>query len=578
MVELHLNVLEAAKKRTKRKFLELLDNLPPVLEETYEQLWLQLVEQADEDVLLAKSVLTWLCYAIESLEISALRHALASSEPGILYVDDDDLVTEEEIVAVCLGLISVRTESKKVRFVHGTAEEFFPSYLTKTLHTAHFDLARSCIQYLSLSVFSEWACSNAPELDDILLRYPFLPYAATQWGNHARKAPENNLVDLILGLLNQAGNRNCAACLLLTFGNCYEDFVPHPWVTINGLDLACFFGLQVTVAALLDSGHHVDSQDSSGWTPLRWAVYGKQTDITNQLLRAGTDMTLKDGNGDTTLMWVLGRRHAVLRYEQIYISGDSRVHIGDRIATYGLASAGSHIGIIPDIRSSKSVVNILIQATENVDFPICRERTVLLQASENHQLQIVSLLVERGADINRRDEEGMNPLLWALHYPRVYRYFSRVYISDESKVLLGDSIALHPATTLSNVQSPALYTDQYALTQKEEDVIRSLIGSDLETTDVQGRTALSLAMESHSPKLVNHLLDLGARIDSTDRDDLTPLMWACKQPRPSKTCFTEIYVSDNATAICGTILNFHDLAEYYDIALKDHQTTEDHSR
>ena len=61
-------------------------------------------DQSEEDVCLAKDILTWVYHAINPLTIDELQHALATSNlEGDKVIDEEDLTDTEILVSICAG-------------------------------------------------------------------------------------------------------------------------------------------------------------------------------------------------------------------------------------------------------------------------------------------------------------------------------------------------------------------------------------------------------------------------------------------------------------------------------------------
>lgn len=65
---------------------------------------------------LAKLALTWLVYANDTLTVEDLLHAIAV-DPDTYQFDDQREVSEDQLMAVCCGLISVDPETRQIRLV-----------------------------------------------------------------------------------------------------------------------------------------------------------------------------------------------------------------------------------------------------------------------------------------------------------------------------------------------------------------------------------------------------------------------------------------------------------------------------
>lgn len=110
--------------------------------------------------------------------------------------------------------------------------------------------------------------------------YPFLPYAATYWGDHARECVQNMaLVDercmklrsSVLQYLNLTENRNSAAQVEYgtSYGHVYAGNYPNELAAIS---VAASFGLTSIIDLLLAEDADVNAQDSYGCTPLNRAA------------------------------------------------------------------------------------------------------------------------------------------------------------------------------------------------------------------------------------------------------------------------------------------------------------------
>ena len=73
---------------------------------------------------LAKEVLSRITYAKRPLSIIELQHILGV-DVGKSQLDEDNVPQVEYLVSVCTGLVTVDKESRIIRLVHYTIEEYF---------------------------------------------------------------------------------------------------------------------------------------------------------------------------------------------------------------------------------------------------------------------------------------------------------------------------------------------------------------------------------------------------------------------------------------------------------------------
>lgn len=125
----------------------------------------------------------------------------------------------------------------------------------------------------------------------------------------------------------------------------------------------------------------------------------------------------------------------------------------------------------------------------------------------------VRYLVEQGADINRRDKDGITPLLTAARTP--YPELARVLVELGADTELADPDGLTPLI--------------YAAWRNSAETVSLLASSgvNLETANAAGLTALCLAAQHGRTKAVAALIAAGAEVDkAVGGGGYTPLMLA----------------------------------------------------
>ena len=140
-------------------------------------------------------------------------------------------------------------------------------------------------------------------------------------------------------------------------------------------------------------------------------------------------------------------------------------------------------------------------------------RTPLHWAARGANNEVLAYLVEKGADLNVLDNSGTAPL---------HSLASRGN-ADGVRIVLAKGADIN--IKASNKSAPL----HFAALGRRVEVLRLLVErkADLESRDEQGRTPLVVAArEMAGPDVVRTLLDLGARIDSTDRFGDTALSLA----------------------------------------------------
>ncbi len=136
------------------------------------------------------------------------------------------------------------------------------------------------------------------------------------------------------------------------------------------LTAAAFNGNDRLVKLLLDSGAGPGIVDATGKAPMVYAAAKGFAGIVTKLLETGVDVNARYGNDLTALMWAAGH------------SND--VPVGEGLDT----------------------VNLLLDRGALTGLADNRGRTALMVAAERGHAEIVSRLIEAGADPRTRDKDG----------------------------------------------------------------------------------------------------------------------------------------------------------------------------
>ncbi|KAJ5731300.1 ankyrin repeat-containing protein [Penicillium malachiteum] len=125
---------------------------------------------------LAVKVLSWITCATRPLRASELRYAVAIKH-GESQFDEEDMPHIEDMVSVCMGLITMDDESSIVRLVHYTTQEYLRARKDWLLN-AHTKIARSSVTCLSFGIFEIGCSLTAESLDERLRSTALYGYAA----------------------------------------------------------------------------------------------------------------------------------------------------------------------------------------------------------------------------------------------------------------------------------------------------------------------------------------------------------------------------------------------------------------
>ena len=173
-----------------------------------------------------------------------------------------------------------------------------------------------------------------------------------------------------------------------------------------------------TVRALIKSGADVNARSGDGSTPLLWAAHTSNEDIARALIAAKASVDVANDYGVTPLLEA-SKTGDVAMMELLLSAG----------ANPSLAHPEGETPLIAAARSgSVPAVRLLLARGVNVNAAETYQQTTALMwaAAENH-VDIVDLLIEAGADVNRQGHVtaitdrknadhptgGFTPLMWA---------------------------------------------------------------------------------------------------------------------------------------------------------------------
>jgi len=280
------------------------------LEGAYKEAVERIDSQARGDRDLAHNVISWLVNAQRPLTTTELQHALAI-EPGDHELDEDKLPVVEEMVSVCLGLVTIDDKSSIIRLVHYTTQHYFESLQVDWIASAPANIASLCITYLSFDVFASGFCRSDDEFMSRLAHNKFLAYAARHWADHVRGADE--VKHLALKLLQSE--------ILTSNMDQVVKLLKNPWKICDlsrqyqyphkdtVLHLAAKFGILSLSKCLLEDGASPNAKNGFGETPLHKAARIGHTEVVKLLLTKNADANLQDYLEESALHIAVTKEH-----------------------------------------------------------------------------------------------------------------------------------------------------------------------------------------------------------------------------------------------------------------------------
>ncbi|KAI0430525.1 hypothetical protein F5Y09DRAFT_307452 [Xylaria sp. FL1042] len=272
-----------------------------VLTDTYNQTMERINGQAEGFRELARKVLLWVTYAKRPLTTFELLDAL-TVQVSKSKLDPGDCPRIEDIVSVCAGLVRVDKDSKIIRLVHSTVQDYFNTRQHDLVSNLETEITTICVRYLSFDVFRSGFCLTNDDFENRLASNSLYDYAAHNWGYHARNA--SSLPQEVIEFLKHEENAEASSQALMAVKRDpwlseYSQKVPRQ---VTGLHLAAYFGINEAAHTLLNQGQSPDLRDSYGRTPLSYAAENGHEKVVNLLLENGADFESKDEHAQTSLL------------------------------------------------------------------------------------------------------------------------------------------------------------------------------------------------------------------------------------------------------------------------------------
>jgi ankyrin repeat protein len=170
-----------------------------------------------------------------------------------------------------------------------------------------------------------------------------------------------------------------------------------------------------------------------------------------------------------------------------------------------------------ELGNTERVQELLDARSDIIDFRDSGNRTGLLLAAKNGALDMVKLLLGRGAEPSIKSDTGMTPLMWAVSNGHV----------EVVRLLLAGNVNLARRDSRGNSLLMA------AARNGHKELVKILLdrGSNILARNQYGSTALSIAAYKGHVEIVSLLLESGAEIDSIDKSGRTPLTLAARHGR-----------------------------------------------
>lgn len=308
---------------------------------------------------------------------------------------------------------------------------------------------------------------------------------------------------------------------------------------------------QVGVASwLLDHGMHVDALNSRGWTPLHCACSGGHVELAQVLLAYGADVSTGEGDTSKTPLHhacSTGNKEMV----RLLLAHEADVHAKDQ------DSNTPHL--VMDVRQGQNmltILSLLLERGANLNEQDRIGATLLHKACDANYTDLVRFCLQQGADVTLR-RTGTSDKKTALHF---------CWNVDSARLLLDHGADL-------NAQDWCGRTVLHRIANRGEksDVIHFLLdrGAQADLGDSEGITALFEACHTRRVENVRILLERGANVNATDSSGRTALSRMCRNDTSLATLLLKHGADPNIQDMDGnTTLHKTSRAKVVDLLLQ----------
>jgi len=285
------------------------------------------------------------------------------------------------------------------------------------------------------------------------------------------------------------------------------------------------------VKILLRAGADVHLRSDDGWTALHWAAYsGSPVSILRLLIRAGADVNAVNEEGISPLMFAAQqsvRYHGQRRGRYLLWKG-ADVSLTDFYGRTALDHALEHEGPVKlllragAIRGQRDAAKegymiysafkrrdsfLLVKLLDGGNYGNTRYQgaTALMWAVRNGQGFYVTILLERGAEVDAIDDHQNTALMWAARWGR--------QMSDSRDNLSVLRLLLEVGADVNRRGEKGWTPLHFAVHSADLEGLEALLEAkaDVHATDDNGISALMLAIEQDDPSIIARLKSETAR-------------------------------------------------------------------
>lgn len=289
----------------------------------------------------ARRVLEILAFSEVPVSLDEAAELLAIDLPSKSFNLEQRLLLPRQLLSICSTLVTVveghadmrrfndhRKRFLELRLAHYSVQEYLVSerirksravFYALDTDSANLSLARSCFIYLNIPAFNI-GYSSPRRLARYTEEYPFLQYAAQNFGTHLRKCES---------LLDTSDKGDIIAFFStrrMPKGGTFGTFVSLLWRSLTSetyqksttpIYVAASYGLTDLLSTLIELGDEMGTVGSKGGryhsSPLIQACYRGHMKSVQILLAAGANVDAENEAGETALHMALIYEHNEIR-------------------------------------------------------------------------------------------------------------------------------------------------------------------------------------------------------------------------------------------------------------------------
>ena len=512
------------------------------------------------DKLMVVNLLRLVVFAEMDLDIGDLEYAIAcaqvdcSNENFRSYLP---VALLNRIQGSCGALLLV--EDGIVRLAHQSVRDFLlhrvPAELSdfscKDFQSCHSFVARLCLNYLMLwhSLEAPQLAPDASEVDKFceLVNLPFVWYASSFWDLHIRESGDPKSLWVLLQEFLRYDDFRSMQIARRCYTTDYDDPEGYPPISVflasvdlvevlkycklghDGRRVGCFRRLKSRKAPKKEISIDVEERDQDGMTMFHWAVRNGSLDLVNMLLKHGAHGDVWDKDGDTPFSLAVASNHERLALAlrdkgQLYMES----HSDKRISTLQFTACHGMLSLLRYLLDQRALVD---------DDTGLLGWTPLYVASEYCHHHIVKLLLDRGANPNKRSRDGTTPLhatarkgslpivLELLKAPNMDA--APVDEDGQTPLAVAASKGYYEVFKELLIREPRVAADKEgwlpvheAAANGHTAIVRSCAKEDLSARTKFRSTPLHIAAAHGHPEIVRYLLGQGVDINAKCEDQL----------------------------------------------------------